>query len=510
MEEAARTRIQAASRLEESERMNAILKRQARPWPQRYAVFAKLDSGMIHEDGTIIRWDDRADLQLVLDLAAAEEWAEKIPQIVYIVGGWDAKSLPATEWFTAPEGWTRRPGYNRDPLIAVYKSEAGQKITLYSTAQWFGSCDNASLCRRAYTRLRELLRSSFDPGADLLGTPARTGLDLLARSLPRNSAGTPYEYPVLDPEFREVIEHNVGQGRMEFLPPLGPWSDRLYILDATWMYAACVRHMPAPPIEHDTSSEFAGYRCAFYRVEFSPAEGWQHIGLLPTWDRQAKKTIYPIAPGVYPAIVSGEELRLAHENGWQITILERWLFAEDRAANADPTRTWAEQLRMLRGACTDKREGKAGPLLRSALRALLIKAVGGLHRKGRMQQVETPHERAEEVDPEGVLEITPTVIRWERPIPLAPEMAAFNHPEWAALVWCRARARLAKAALTLPRESIVALRSDAIVTTCDPGWKDDGRPGIFRLKAWVDLADQGVPRDERSYRKLLKGVEDHG
>jgi hypothetical protein len=497
----------------------AILKRQARPWPTRYAAFVSLAHGMLHENGMAYRWDEgssgdlQAPLDFLLDLATGDDWNGQPCQVLYIVGGWNAASMPATEWFIAPEGWTRTT-YHRDPLIAIYKRQAdGRKLTLYSTAQWFGECESAGVCRRAYIRLRELLRSTFDPGADLLGTPARTGLDLLARSLPRNLQGTPYEYPVLDVEFREMIEHNIGQGRVEFLPPIGGAAratDHLYMLDANWMYAACIRHLPAPPLEHDQGDEYAGYRCGFYRVEFAVPYLWQHIGLLPTWDSQARKTVYPctFSERWYPAIVSGEELRLAYGNGWHVKILERWLFAPDRAANADPTRAWAEHLRMLRGACTDRREGQAGPLLRAAIRSLTIKAIGGLSRKGRAEQVETPHDQAETVDPSMVLEITPTVIRWMRPIPLAPEMAGFNHPEWAAMVWCRARARLARAALKLPRESIIALRNDAIVTTFDPGWQDDGRPGTFRTKGRIDLAGAGVPQDERTYRRLLRGLKD--
>jgi hypothetical protein len=519
-----------------------ILKRIARPWPHRHALFVKLDRGAIHENGEVIPWHpttqgERMGLTYILDMANDPGWIEdgktfdgrdsgkerkdERPSVVYIVGGWDAASMPPHEWFQVPGGWQfwERTVYHRDPLIAVYRyvengPDHGRKITIYSTAQWFGECDNASLCRKAYTRLRQLLRSTFDPGADLLGTPARTGLDLLARSLPRNKDGKPYEYPVLDETTRERLEHNIGQGRIEFLPMEGVRSetDTLYVLDANWMYAACIRHLPAPPLEHDWTPEFAGYRCGFYRVFFRVPEGWQHIGLLPTWDRQAKHTIYPttnLSEGAwYEAYVCGEELRLAIEQGWSIEIKERWLFADDRASNADPTRAWAEHLRMLRGAVSDAREGQIGPLLRFALRALCIKAIGGLHRKGRTEQVETPHDRAEEVDPSMVLEITPTMIRWERPIPLAPEMAMFNHPEWAAIVWGRARARLARAALQLPRSSIVALRSDAIVATLDPGWPDDGKPGTFRVKRRFDLGGQDIPQDERAYRRMLRGLKD--
>src|SRR5579871_4922302 len=142
--------------------MGTVLKRTVRPWPSHPACFVKLEKGVRYEDGTLKQWGHEASLKFVLEIA-------RDCKIVYLVGGWDGASMPVTEWFIAPEGW-ERVVYHRDPLIAVYKHEDGRKVTLYSTAQWFGKCENASLCRSAYVRLRELLRSSFDRGVDLLGT----------------------------------------------------------------------------------------------------------------------------------------------------------------------------------------------------------------------------------------------------------------------------------------------------------------------------------------------------
>src|SRR5579871_3872082 len=97
-----------------------VLKRVMRPWPVRPAAFVSLAHGLIHENGTVLRWEGEETLEFVLDLATIEQWGEDRCQVIYLVGGWNAASTPPTEWFTAPEGW-QRSTYYRNPLIAVYK-----------------------------------------------------------------------------------------------------------------------------------------------------------------------------------------------------------------------------------------------------------------------------------------------------------------------------------------------------------------------------------------------------
>ena len=61
-------------------------------------------------------------------------------------------------------------------------------------------------------------------------------------------------------------------------------------------------------------------------------------------------------------------------------------------------------------------------------------------------------------------------------------------PHWAAWIWGNARTRLTRAALALPFDSIMALRTDGIWTTYDvsqdenPIWQDTGKPGSWRKK----------------------------
>jgi hypothetical protein len=76
-----------------------------------------------------------------------------------------------------------------------------------------------------------------------------------------------------------------------------------------------------------------------------------------------------------------------------------------------------------------------------------------------------------------------------RPVPW-PEMV---HPEWPAAVWARCRVRMLDSptprkgvragALHVPAAELLAIRTDALYLTRDPGWADDGEPGRLRRKS---------------------------
>src|SRR6266536_79093 len=499
---------------------SAVLKHRARPWPPRRVAFVDVVSGVfLHENGSRAQIDGAVSVEGVLEVAAAAGWGSEVPQIVYIVGCWNAASTPETQWFASLGQW-QRTTYHRGPLIVVYKHrETGRKLTFYGTSQWFGDCGNIELCQRAYVRLRLLLRGVFGNTVDLLGTPARTGLDLIERSLPVEKDGTPYEWPVLDEQFRGTIEQHIGQGRMEMLQQSEktPQVQELYILDAIWMYASCVRRLPSPPLSYDQIEAFdQQYRAGFYHVQFQVPQGWDHIGLLPVWHPRLKRFVWPWKPGGfwYDAYVCAEELRLAQEQKWPFKILERWLFAAGDNPAQDPLKNWIEKLRMLRDRAGDtKTEGELAGLLSKAIRSLTIKAIGGLHRKGRYQQKEAPVEQAHIPEDGEILWRTETVIRWKEPISLDQSMLHFAQPHLAACVWGRARAKLAKAALLLPRSCIIALRSDSVVVTFDPSKLTDSeqakfwqgtRPGEFRMKQRLELAPgQALPKTSREYLDLL-------
>jgi hypothetical protein len=486
-----------------------VLKRRYRELPPRRAMFVDLSKRIAAGEETSLQ-RFRAD-RVVLDDMLLAAGKREIAQI-YVIGGWSAASSPSPEWFQPAGGEWERQSYNRHPFLARYKNRySGRSVTVYGSAQWFGDCADLELVRRAYLRLRQLLRNEFGTAVQLMGTPARTGLDLIERSLPQSKDGVPYEYPLLGASIREKIEHNIGQGRMEMLEirPDVPETDKLYVLDGVWMYASCCRRLPVEPVTHDTLDQFADYRPVFYKLKYQVPSGWDHIGLLPTWHPRQKRPVWPSKPGNYwfTSYVSGYELRLALEKNWPIKIEERWLFADESDRHADPLENWITKLRKLRDQCTDEKEGEIAPLLRSAFRAITLKAIGSMHRRGRYQQVETPLDQADRIPADAeILWQTGSHVVWRRAIPLDKSMLHFQHSEWSAYVWSHARKREAEEALKHPRAAVIGLRSDAVVLASHPGLGYDpaekNKPGDFRLKEVLDLHGRPLPKTSREYLDL--------
>jgi hypothetical protein len=129
-------------------------------------------------------------------------------------------------------------------------------------------------------------------------------------------------------------------------------------------------------------------------------------------------------------------------------------------------------------------------LVARGARRILIDAIGAL--VGRPQVVTRS-------GPAGVVQLPPggfsprveagQLIWSERRPPAWPEMV---HPEWSAAVWARCRCRMLDGpgpggvrtgALHVPLGDVVAIRTDALYLTADPGWPDDGRAGRLRVKA---------------------------
>jgi len=488
----------------------ADLKRVERAAPAWPAAFVDIEAGtLLHEDGASSCTRETLDLARLLRAVAAPGWKERRPRNVYLIGGWNAASTPPPSWFLAPAGWVCT-SMVRAPLLAKYKRLADNaRVTLYGSGQWWGACDDIELCRVAHVDLKKMVRRLFDGNAVLAGTPARSGLDLLERSLPLDREGNPYIYPPIPDDLADLIEHNIGQGRIEWLadPAVHGQAEALYSEDASWMYWSCCGRLPVWLQTHDALVDLAGngYQPAFYRVTFRVPDGWKHVGILPTWDG---RQIWPrLADGrEYEAIVNGELIRLAREHGWPVEIRERWIFADERTPGADPLRTWRDKLKTGREESA-RYGGKLAVLLRGAFRSLCINTVGAWHRGGRYELEITP---ADELPAEAVNHLADEqpgsgLIAWWKPAPLAKETAQFHRPEWAAMVWLRAQARLIRAALKLPFADIVALRTDEIITIRPVNWPDDGKPGTFRAKgAPIYMNGQPLPTNDRQFTAMRR------
>jgi hypothetical protein len=323
----------------------------------------------------------------------------------------------------------------------------------------------------------------------------------LQRTLPHDKATrhpTAWYQPV-PTDVADILRHNFGQGRLEYVAPqahiAGKDYPRLYVIDARWMYASCVRDLPTGPCVHDDEPTYTPKVPGFYRVTFQAPANWRYpFGLLPVWDAEAEKTRWPTdAARWYEGWCGEPELRVAAACDWPFAVRERIYWPSP--VRPDPVRGWVDRLVASREEVQGQPAAYGGfvsaRLVAGAIRNLLVGAVGGWHRRAGIDEQQTPHELrhtipAEAFDLRPLPSVrAPLVWRWKQHTPLSPDLAAFEHPEWAVSVWSRSRAREAAAAIKYTDQhwgAIAALRSDSLVVTAPPDWPDDGKPGTFRPK----------------------------
>jgi len=322
-----------------------------------------------------------------------------------------------------------------------------------------------------------------------MGTAAATGQNLLRLSLPRGQA-----YQALPTEIQEILFHNFGQGRIETFYRPAFTVPTIYEVDGTWMYAACSRDVPTGECIHDQIGELVkeGKSPAFYRVMATVPDDWNHVGLLPSYDEEAAsrnadiKTCFPNTPGtIFESWCTNSELRLAHESGWSYSILERIYWTE---RSNDPLRLWLERLKRIRERC-DFLEEPQRTMLRQATRSIVLKAIGSFYRHIVVNDGYVPLAESEQIPEMAEWEvIDENTIYYREESDLTDRQQQMLQPHWAAWIWGNARTRLTRAALALPFDSIMALRTDGIWTTYDvsqdenPIWQDTGKPGSWRKK----------------------------
>jgi hypothetical protein len=172
---------------------------------------------------------------------------------------------------------------------------------------------------------------------------------------------------------------------------------------------------------------------------------------------------------------------LAREHGWRVDVLEGFHFDEGK-----PLNTWRDKIMAVYGM-TGLPEG-IGPLVKSAARMMILASIGAFASRSHVLTHTT-------TDPDALPADAPVrevggVYVWESPAPRGEWMERVSHPEWAAEIWGRCRARLLSSpavagvrtgALHVPPGSVIGLRTDGLTLVGDPGWPDDGKAGRFRL-----------------------------
>ncbi len=496
--------------------------------PRHVAFWRQVTGQLISDLGRGIQLNPAAPLSYVLNLIEHVQ-ADLRPRVLFVMGGATAAETPKLAWWREPagDGWSVELGEiaKRDTTAvnAATYTRAGVTVDVRMSAVWFDVYTDPVLARDAWLELRHMLTSHFDAHATLLATPAQTGADLLLRSLPRarRSAGgrgsggrIAHQYPLAPAELQEMLWHNAGQGRFEFWndtasapgfnpgnPHRGQQIEGLYILDARWMYAACVKMLPVGPVTHSTYPEGADPDAAFvkftpgwYRVSAQVPEHWHHVGLIG--ERSAAydgHVIWPNTPGQWIGCdggtwVSGAELQLALQHGWPCLIWERWAYEQYELAGADPAGEWQRQLVRMRGEAAENQ--RCAAMLQHAIRKLLLDTVGAWAMQANVKMHITPLAEASKIRGElpGQTRIDHQagLVYWRSATPLRREQLVMQRPEWACWTWAKARYFLAQEDLRIPFDWIIANRSDAIITTRYVERTDTGRPGCFRPKPGVD------------------------
>jgi len=432
---------------------------------------------------------------------------------LFIVSGLLIENRPRREWFDVPmkSRWRQEKPIRWGKLQTEYICD-DFKIYLRGTGSYFGEDLCLDSILSAWDKLELRLERAFNAKSyKILGdTPAQTGRESLVILLPRG-----VRYPRLPQDIEDLIYNNLRyQGRIETLPRQRTMLENgVYIIDARWMYASCLSHLPVGPVYHDYVNEFIGVtrkdgrlapRCpAFYHVTVTVPSGWRHIGLI----KGPYDSGYPNTPGqTFSNWTTAPEVALAIENGWIVRINERIYWPETDNIK-DPLANWRnklvamrlqiekeimqieEELKHRKDDALSLQKEVLG-LQKDAIRHIVLHTIGSFIQTITLDPHFTPYDELPlPVEPyKGLIESTPIGIRWQSARPLPSSRQPFIHPEWAAYVWGQARARLAAFALRLPYETIISLSTDSICCTDTPEWlasEDTGRPGSFRYEGHI-------------------------
>lgn len=440
---------------------------------------------------TLRRWTERStDFVAVTpnvgELLAAS-WAERIFLVGPRPGGETAAEMRDWALGALPDGWTHAHHFleGTNPVFR-YRDPDGRTVEVVRAAQWFGEgVYRPADARQAWRQLdRALVREFPDPV--LLSSPATTGRYLWQRSIRFGDA-----WPVLDEATVAWLHEHFGQGRFQIFEAPRVVS-RLVAYDARWSYAALCRQLGGGVATWSTRGEWTPQARGFYRVDVT---GWPDglgVGVLPATDGT-----WPTRAG-FVSYCEGSELLTARRAGVEFVVRESVLFADARRGPLD---LWAERLSRCRARTSDR-------LVLSAIRAIILHTIGSLwgrpYRRTRYSSNpgDVPHGAAD-------LRVDGNYYAWtETAAPSVPDMV---HPELAASIWGRARARLLDAPgpggrrtgmLHVPRSTLVGCRADAVYLDRDPGWTDDGQIGRFRR-----VLDVEGPITVASHRDLIEAKE---
>jgi hypothetical protein len=501
----------------------------------------------VTDDGTAVRpkiGDRRKNPNLVdlLDTAHALG-AERI----MLTGKVPDVQPGRTHWLIArTPGWTAGGHWLNKPVTGRFTNDISENaLEVRTVEEWFGTSDLTPMqARDAWLATATVLADAV-PGAAMALTPASTGANAWALSLPKG-----IDLQALDGQIATELHRTSGQHRMEHLTtgpgacgcdaclPLfdaaaNPTLDTFSYVDGRFMYASVCRELGTVPARRMTAPRAADlleldpYARARYRVRFTVPDGWDHVGIFGVQHEDvAAGWHYPNRPGTtFETWADGAEIKIARDSGWWVEPLEAIEFTKLRVLD-----TFAERLTRARDRVNarDDLEPEVRRAVAAALRSMLIQTIGNFASriKGRTVTVwsarEVPAEYADTMRQHG------DAFTYE--IPGRPHDARtlpFYRPELAAQVWGRARARVLRAptsvpgatggALAMNPRTLIGINGDAIYSTVVPEWAkpvdagggDDGKVGRLRVKG-VLTGSIPTPTDVESRNVLRAKAEAAG
>jgi hypothetical protein len=455
-------------------------------------------------------------------------------------------------------GWMGRDGqmqghWTGKPVTGRFERKAtGQRIEVRTAAEWFGNTPlNPEQARQSWDATAFLIGKAFND-AKLGKTPAATGTNLWAASLPFG----------LDPEqvsddIAQELHRTSGQHHLEHLvagpsfsthedcvplvdPVAAPKLETFAYVDGRFMYASLCRELGIGPGQRLNRADTADlmerdpYARARVYVRFVVPAGWRHVGIFGVQHKRSELGwYYPNRPGATgEAWADMSEIHVARKMGWLVEPLESVEFTkttpgkEGKIVAARPLDTFANRIMKIRETVEEDPEMplpvKAG--VSAALRAIMIQTIGAFASRGRGSTVvvwspqDVPAQYLASVERRGEAYV------YTLPAPLSSQHMPYYRPELAVQVWARGRAKVllgpsalgpdTAGALVVPPETLLGINGDAIYTTFVPGWStptahgggDDGKIGRLRLQGVLSNVKTPASKDERD-RLRVKAVK---
>lgn len=448
-----------------------------------------------------------------------------------------------SHWLIArTPGWTPGSHWLTTPVTGRFTHEAtGTPVEVRTVAEWFGTNDiRPQVARVAWDVTAHALADAV-PGAVMALTPAMTGANAWALSLPRQKGrrrqgdgtltkGDPFDLEPIPEDVAAELHRTSGQHRMEHLvagpdrcdcgaclPTIDPAAveklGAFAYVDGRFMYASVVRGLGTNGFRRLNRAASAEVlerdpyvRGRFY-VRATVPDGWDHVGLLGVQHSDVSKGWhYPNRPGArLETWADAAEIMIARDRGWLVEPVEGLVLGKSKVLDV-----WGDRLTRARETVEASRE--LDPAVRkaaaAALRAMLIGTVGNFASRSRERSVtvwdpaDIPAEHAHSTRRFGEAFVYDMPGR-----PMDERMKAFYRPELAAQVWARARARVLVSptatgaapggALAMRPGELLGINGDAVYCSEIPAWSlptslgwagagDDGKVGRLRIKGVLE------------------------